>query len=79
MSHTVKWGILSAGNISGTFAEALKEAESSELYAVAARDSGDAEAFAGKHGGLRATKAMKPCWPIRRWRRSISARCILFI
>jgi len=53
MSHTVKWGILSAGNISGTFAEALKEAESSELYAVAARDSGDAEAFAGKHGGAK--------------------------
>lgn len=50
MKNSVKWGILSAGNISGTFAEALQDAEGSELYAVAARDGGAAKAFAGKHG-----------------------------
>lgn len=50
MSNSVKWGILSAGNISGTFAEALQDAEGSELYAVAAREGGDAKAFAAEHG-----------------------------
>lgn len=50
MKKLVKWGILSAGNISGTFAEALKEAEGSEFYAVAARDGGEAKDFAAKHG-----------------------------
>jgi predicted dehydrogenase len=53
MKNSVKWGILSAGNIAGTFAEALQEAEGSELYAVAARDGGDAQAFATKHGAAK--------------------------
>ncbi|MFO8028145.1 MAG: Gfo/Idh/MocA family oxidoreductase [Opitutales bacterium] len=48
----MKWGILSAGNIAGTFAEALKEAAGSELYAVAARDGSEATAFAEKHGAV---------------------------
>jgi len=50
MKKSVRWGILSAGNIAGTFAEALTGAEGSELYAVAARERADAEAFAAKHG-----------------------------
>ncbi|HKK17741.1 MAG TPA: Gfo/Idh/MocA family oxidoreductase [Opitutales bacterium] len=53
MSISVKWGILSAGNISGTFAEALVETEGSELHAVAARDAERAAAFAEKHGATR--------------------------
>jgi len=53
MKNSIKWGILSAGNIAGTFAEALKEAEGSELYAVAARNGADAEAFADKHGAAK--------------------------
>ncbi len=53
MKNSVKWGILSAGNIAGTFAEALKEAEGSELYAVAARDGNAAEVFAKKHGAAK--------------------------
>lgn len=53
MKNSVKWGILSAGHISGTFAEALVEAEGSELHAVAARDAGDAAEFAAKHGAVR--------------------------
>jgi predicted dehydrogenase len=53
MSESVKWGILSAGKIAGTFAEALRDAEEGELYAVAARDAGRATAFAEKHGASR--------------------------
>lgn len=53
MKNSVKWGILSAGNIAGTFAEALQEAEGSELHAVAARDGGEAAAFAEKHGAAK--------------------------
>ncbi|PXA05112.1 gfo/Idh/MocA family oxidoreductase [Coraliomargarita sinensis] len=51
--QSVKWGILSAGKIAGTFAEALKEAEGSDLHAVAARDAARAAEFAGKHGATR--------------------------
>lgn len=50
MKNSVKWGILSAGNIAGTFAEALQQAAGSELHAVAARDAARASEFAGKHG-----------------------------
>ena len=53
MHHSVKWGILSAGNIANTFAEALGDAEGSELQAVAARDAERAAAFAEKHGAAR--------------------------
>ncbi|MGJ8654635.1 MAG: Gfo/Idh/MocA family protein [Opitutaceae bacterium] len=52
--QTVRWGILACGSIANTFAEALKEAESSVLHAVAARDADKAQAFAQKHGATRA-------------------------
>jgi predicted dehydrogenase len=54
MGHSVKWGILSAGNISNYFAKALAEAGNGELYAVAARDLDRAEAFAKTYGATRA-------------------------
>ena len=54
MKPPVKWGILACGNIANAFADALKESDSSALYAVAARDAGRAEAFAQKHGASQA-------------------------
>ncbi len=47
---TIKWGIIGAGNISGTFAAALKQMEYTELAAVASRDINKAKKFAGKFG-----------------------------
>jgi predicted dehydrogenase len=47
----VRWGILACGTIAHAFAKALKEAEGSELHAVAARDAGRAQTFAAEHGG----------------------------
>ena len=52
--QAVKWGILACGNIANAFAKALKEAEGSELHAVAARDVARAQAFAQTHGAARA-------------------------
>lgn len=54
MNKSVKWGILACGNIAGTFAKALKQAEGCELHAVAARDVDKAQAFTQKHGAVRA-------------------------
>ncbi|MGZ0657535.1 Gfo/Idh/MocA family protein [Coraliomargarita sp. W4R53] len=51
---TVKWGILACGKIANAFAEALKEAEGSELYAVAAREVERAQVFAEVHGAAQA-------------------------
>jgi len=48
--HTVRWGILSTGNIAGKFAKALKTVPGAELYAVASRSAERAEAFAREHG-----------------------------
>ena len=45
----IHWGILGAGNISGTFANALNGLEDACLYAVAARQIESAEEFAKKH------------------------------
>ena len=45
----INWGILGAGNISGTFANALNGLENANLYAVAARQMESAEAFAKKY------------------------------
>lgn len=50
----IRWGILSAGNIAGTFASALSVTEGSTLQAVAARDGERADAFAKEHGASRA-------------------------
>lgn len=50
----VKWGVLACGGIANNFAEAVNATESSELYAVAARDAERAQAFAQKHSATRA-------------------------
>lgn len=53
-SKPVHWGILACGTIAHAFAQALKQAKGSELYAVAARDADRAQAFAAAHGAARA-------------------------
>ena len=46
----IKWGIIGAGNISASFAAALKQMEYTELAAIASRDVNKAKDFAGKFG-----------------------------
>ncbi|MGB8453342.1 MAG: Gfo/Idh/MocA family oxidoreductase [Anaerocolumna sp.] len=46
--RTIKWGIIGAGNISSTFATALKQMEYTDLAAVASRSMNKAQEFAGK-------------------------------
>lgn len=50
----VRWGILACGTIANAFAKAVKEAEGSELHAVAARDADRTQAFAAEYGAARA-------------------------
>ena len=50
---SIRWGILAAGKIAGSFAKALQECEGSELHAVASRDDERAQAFAVEHGAVR--------------------------
>ena len=50
----IRWGILAAGNIAGSFAKALTEADGNTLQAVSSRDAEKAKAFAAKHGALSA-------------------------
>lgn len=45
----IHWGIFGTGNISGTFANALKGLEDACLYAVAARKMESAQQFAKRH------------------------------
>lgn len=47
--NKIKWGIMAAGRIAATFADAVNFSEGSELYAVASRDEERAKAFAEKH------------------------------
>ncbi|MCK5136460.1 MAG: Gfo/Idh/MocA family oxidoreductase [Bacteroidales bacterium] len=54
MSEKIKWGILSTGQISGKFAEALELLPEAEICAVASRNAGTAKKFAEKHGILKA-------------------------
>ena len=49
MTNKIKWGIISTGNISAKFAEALKILPEAELVAVASRDQKTANNFAKKH------------------------------
>ncbi len=44
-----RWGILGAGRIADKFCEALNFTEGSEVFAVASRDTNNAETFAQKH------------------------------
>ncbi|MEN8155626.1 MAG: Gfo/Idh/MocA family oxidoreductase [Bacteroidota bacterium] len=50
MTEKIKWGIVSTGNISGKFAEALQQLDEAELLAVASRDVKTAREFAGRYG-----------------------------
>ena len=45
----LRWGLLAAGNIASEFAEGIRNSETGELQAVAARDLGRAQAFAATH------------------------------
>ena len=47
--NQVRWGIVSAGNIAGTFARDIVHAENARAVAVAARNRQSAEAFAARH------------------------------
>jgi predicted dehydrogenase len=47
---TLRWGLLAAGTIATTFAEALALVDGAEVTAVAARDGERAAAFAARHG-----------------------------
>jgi predicted dehydrogenase len=49
LKNSIKWGIISTGNISGKFAEALKILPDAELAAVASRNLSTANSFAEKH------------------------------
>jgi xylose dehydrogenase (NAD/NADP) len=46
----VKWGILSTAKINGLFLAGAREAENTEVVAVASRDGARADAFAAEHG-----------------------------
>jgi predicted dehydrogenase len=50
----LRWGVLGAGRIAGTFVAALRARTRSELVAVGSRDRARAQAFADAHGGARA-------------------------
>jgi predicted dehydrogenase len=53
----VRWGILGAGWIAGSFAEAVTTATASRVVAVGSRDESKARAFADEHLGVDATDA----------------------
>ncbi len=50
----IRWGILAAGKIAGTFAKALGECEGNVLHAVSSRDVTRAQALVAEHGAARA-------------------------
>ncbi|MCB0112738.1 MAG: Gfo/Idh/MocA family oxidoreductase [Caldilineaceae bacterium] len=54
MPNQVRWGILSTANINKALLEPIRKAERSELFAVASRDQGRAEAYAQREGIVRA-------------------------
>ena len=50
----IRWGILACGKIAATFASALADCPGSVLHAVASRSIERAQAFAARHGAVRA-------------------------
>jgi predicted dehydrogenase/aryl-alcohol dehydrogenase-like predicted oxidoreductase len=50
MKTKMKWGILGAGRIAGSFAKGLKQSATGELSAVGSRDQGKADVFGKEHG-----------------------------
>ena len=55
----IRWGIIGAGKIARTFAEAINGTEDAEFYAVASRNRQKAEAFASKTVQLRHTAVIR--------------------
>ena len=53
-SGIIRWGILAAGRIAGSFVEDLRHVPDAEAVAVGSRTRENAEAFAKKHGIPRA-------------------------
>jgi predicted dehydrogenase len=53
-ARTLRWGIVSTGNIARTLARAIAKSRSSELVAVGSRSAESAAAFAAEHGVPRA-------------------------
>ena len=52
--RTIRWGIMGPGKIAHKFARDLREVPQTELYAVASRDQGRAEAFASEYHAVKA-------------------------
>lgn len=53
-AETLRWGIISTGNIAHTLAHALRKAPGNELVAVASRSLESAQSFAREHGARHA-------------------------
>jgi predicted dehydrogenase len=53
MKPIIKWGIIGPGKIAQKFADALKNVEGAELYAIASRSENSAKDFANKYGALK--------------------------
>ncbi len=45
----IRWGILSTGNIAGSFTEDIKHVPDAEVVAVGSRNQATADAFGNKH------------------------------
>jgi predicted dehydrogenase/aryl-alcohol dehydrogenase-like predicted oxidoreductase len=54
MKKKLRWGIIGTGRIAGVFAHGLEESCTGQLVAVGSRSLDTAQAFAEKHGGVRA-------------------------
>ncbi len=52
--RTIRWGIMGPGKIARKFAEDLREVPHAELYAVASRNYGRAEAFVNEFDAVKA-------------------------
>lgn len=52
--RTIRWGIIGPGRIANKFARDLNKVPNTELYAVASRHPGRAEAFANQHNAAKA-------------------------
>ncbi|MCP8900977.1 Gfo/Idh/MocA family protein [Gilvimarinus xylanilyticus] len=60
MSRIIRWGLLSAGNIAGQFAQDFSAVENAVIHAVAARNGDIARAFAREHGIEKAYAGYEP-------------------
>jgi predicted dehydrogenase len=79
MSEKIRWALLSTARINTALIEPIRQAERSELVAVASRDEAKARAYAQEHGIPKRLAVMRRFWPTRRWMSFISHCPILFI